>query len=181
MQVHFAEQNFFFVVGSLGDYAAEGVAEERTSPKFQAFAGSGIAANIPGLEAHAVNYPDIYAIGNRVRALNGAPGIVLSLAKVGLLVRMPPDGGWVKKDARPLQRREPRAFRIPLIPAHERAKFSGGGIESLKAKIAGGEIKFFLVERIVGDVHLAVDATERAIRVEDGGSVVIEARGALLE
>jgi hypothetical protein len=54
-------------------------------------------------------------------------------------------------------------------------------VPSLKAEIAGREIKFLVVERIVGDVHLAVDAAERAIRVEDCGCVVIETGGTLLE
>src|SRR5208337_1799982 len=66
-------------------------------------------------------------------------------------------------------------------PAYERAEFSGGGVKGLEAKIAGSEIKLFVIERVVGNVHLAVDAAERAIRVEDRGRVVVEARSALLE
>ena len=48
-------------------------------------------------------------------------------------------------------------------------------------EIAGREIKFFVVARIVGDVHLAVAADDFAGLVDDGGGVVIDAGGAALE
>src|SRR3984885_10666113 len=42
-------------------------------------------------------------------------------------------------------------------------------------EIAGREVKFFVVARVVGDVHLAVAADDFAGLVDDGGSVVINA------
>ena len=116
-----------------------------------------------------------------MRPLDGAPGVVLRLAEFGLLRGMPSDGRWVKKNACSLQCREARAFGIPLIPADERADFSGEGVEGLEAEIAGSEIKFFVVERIVGNVHLAVDSAQHAVRIEDRSRVVIEAGRALFK
>src|SRR3984893_19310189 len=48
-------------------------------------------------------------------------------------------------------------------------------------EIAGGEIEFFVVARIVGDVHLAVAADDFPGLVDDGDGVVIDARGAALK
>ena len=42
-------------------------------------------------------------------------------------------------------------------------------------KVAGREIKLFVIERIVGDVHFAVEATQRSVVVEDSRRVVIDA------
>src|ERR1019366_6720132 len=161
MQVYFAEQNFFLIVRSFGEHAPEGIAEERPSPEFEAFAGRGIAANVASLKAGAIHHADINAIGDGVCPLDGAPGVMLRFAELGLLLGM------------------------PLIPADQRAEFSGGSVEGFEAKIAGSEIIFFVVERIVGNVHLAVDADESAARIAAGikerDRVVIEPRRALLE
>src|SRR5271168_4065073 len=48
-------------------------------------------------------------------------------------------------------------------------------------EIAGREVKFFVVARVVGDVHLAVAADDFAGLVDDGGGVVINAGRAPLE
>ena len=54
-----------------------------------------------------------------------------------------------------------------------------------ETEIARSEVELLVVERIVGDVHLAVDAGDvigRGTRVvEHGGGVVVEAGGAALE
>src|ERR1039458_3963444 len=143
MQVYFAEQNFFLIVRSFGQHAPEGIAEERPSPEFEAFAGRGIAANVASLEADAIHHANINAVCDGVRPLDGAPGVVLRLAEFRLLRGMPSDGRGVKQNAGSLECGKARAFRIPLIPADERAEFSGGGVESLEAEIARSEIKLF--------------------------------------
>ena len=56
-----------------------------------------------------------------------------------------------------------------------------GCLGGFEAEVAGGEVELFVVERVVGDVHLAVDAAERTIGVEDGGGVVVDAQSALFE
>src|SRR5580704_9612511 len=48
-------------------------------------------------------------------------------------------------------------------------------------EIAGREVKFFVVARVVGDVHLAVAVDDFARLVDDGGGVVINAGRAPLE
>ncbi len=48
-------------------------------------------------------------------------------------------------------------------------------------EIAGGEVEFFVVAGIVGDMHLAVAADDLPGLIDDRGSVVIDARRATLE
>ena len=94
---------------------------------------------------------------------------------------MPADGRGIEQNVRAAQAGEARAFRIPLVPADQHADAAVARVEIGKAQIAGREIKLFVVERIVGDVHLAIDAQQRAVGVEDRGGVVVQAGGAALE
>ncbi len=157
------------------DYAL-GIAEERSAPEFKtvaAFGGSFVADAIDG--------SDINSIGDGVAALDGAPGIALSLAVGGLFGRVPADGGGVEKNYGAVQGGEAGALWIPLIPADQSCDAAGFGIERTKTEVAGSEIKFFVVGGIVGDVHFAVDAGDFAVSVDDGGGVVIDAGGATFE
>ena len=70
---------------------------------------------------------------------------------------------------------------IPLVPADQHADAAVARVEIGEAQIARREIELLVVERIVGDVHLAVDAQQRAVGVEHGGRVVIQPGGAALE
>src|SRR5262249_38813184 len=94
---------------------------------------------------------------------------------------MPSNRRRIKKNARSLQRREPRALGMPLVPAHERTNSASRGIEGLESEIAGSEIKLFVVKRIVGNMHLPIDAALDTIGVEEDGSVVVKAGRAFLE
>ncbi len=114
-------------------------------------------------------------------ALDELPGVVLLRAVTGLLAGVPADRGGIKQDLRAPQRRQPRRFRIPLVPANEHADLSEPGLPGAKTKIARREIEFFAVERVVRDVHLAIEAQQRTVRVDDGRGVVIKARGAFFE
>ena len=114
-------------------------------------------------------------------ALDGAPGVVLGRAELGLLGRVPADGGGVEQHAGALERGEPGRLRIPLVPAHQRAHPAEPGRHGLEAKVARSEIELLVEQRVVGDVHLAVDARQRPVRLEDHQGVVVEARGPALE
>ena len=50
-----------------------------------------------------------------------------------------------------------------------------------ETQVARRKVKFLVIERIVRDVHLAVDAQQLAVGVDDGGGVVINAGGALFK
>ena len=130
---------------------------------------------------HAVHRGHIDAVGDGMRALDGPPCVVLRGAKLVFLRRVPADGRGIKQHLRALQRREPRAFGIPLIPADQRAHAAKRRVHGLKAKIARRKVILLVIERIVGDVHLAVDAGDVAIGIQRDRGVVIKPRRAPLK
>src|SRR5579884_1367019 len=136
--------------------SSERIAEKGASPEFEAGAGSGFAANVAVLVTHTIHHRDIDAVRNRVRALNRAPGIVLGVAELGFLCRVPADRSGIKENLRALQGGEARSLRIPLVPANQRTDFSRLRVERAEAEIAGGEVKLFVIKRVVRNVHFAV-------------------------
>src|SRR5581483_6715827 len=98
LQVDFAHQNFFSVMGTLGEHSPERIAEKRSAPEFESLAGRGLAADVAGFETDAVDDRDVNSVGDGVGSLNGAPGIVLRYAELSLLGRMPSDCGGIKKN-----------------------------------------------------------------------------------
>src|SRR5690348_15215529 len=96
-QVHFTDQNVFVVVWRLRQHLAEGVAEKRTAPEFQASTGRTLAANVAGFVTHTVDYSDVNTISNGMRALDGAPGIVLCVPVLRLFRRVPADRSRIEQ------------------------------------------------------------------------------------
>ena len=80
-----------------------------------------VAANVAGLVADAIDRADVDSVGDGVRALDGEPGVVLRRAPLFFLRRMPADGGGIEEHVRTLQGGQPRALRIPLVPADQRS------------------------------------------------------------
>ena len=124
----------------------------------QAGARCGVAVDVTVLVADAIHHSDINAVGDGMPALHGAPGIVLRRAELLLLRRMPADRGRIKQYLCALERRQSRALGIPLVPADQRADPACLRVEGAEAEIARGEVELLVIKRIVGDMHLAVDA-----------------------
>src|SRR5579872_3929580 len=173
-QVALRQQDFLLVVGGFGQDASKGVAQEGASPKLQALARRAAAPDIAPLMSHPVDDAHKNAVGNGVRTLDGAPGIVLRGPELLFLLRMPADGGGIKQDIRPLERREAGPFRIPLVPANQRSEPSMTGVECLESQVAGREVIFLVIQGVVGDMHLAIEALEASVGVEDGGGIVVK-------
>src|SRR5207237_8906295 len=93
----------------------------------------------------------------------------------------PADGGRVDEELRARKRRQARGFGKPLIPADERAHLAVARLVRVEAEVARREVEFFVVERIVRNVHLAILARDAPVRVYDDGRVVIETGRALLK
>src|SRR5438093_3717148 len=138
-QITFPKQNLFFVVRRLCDYPPERITNERPTPKLKPYARRRVPTNVSGLMSHSIHNRDIHAVSNRMCALNGAPGIILRLAKLRFLRRMPADCRGIKQHVRSLQCRKPRAFRIPLIPANQRAYPSGSRIKRAEPTVTRRE------------------------------------------
>src|SRR5258708_26598163 len=94
---------------------------------------------------------------------------------------MPADAGGIKNDLRAVEGGNPRSLGIPLVPTNLHADASIARIEIRKAQVAGREIKFFVIERIIGNMHLAVFAEESSAGVEHRAGIVITARDAPLD
>ena len=129
----------------------------------------------------AIHGSHVNAVGDGVGALDGPPRVVLRGAKLVLLRRVPADRRGIEQHLGALQSRQPRALGIPLVPADQRAHAANGGIHGLKAQIARREVILLVIKRIVGDVHLAVDAGDLAIGVQRDRGVVVKPRRAALE
>src|ERR1700730_4547252 len=94
---------------------------------------------------------------------------------------MPADCRWIKKNVRAAQARQPRSLRMPLVPAHQHADAGESRIEIRKSQVSWRKIKFFVIERIVRNVHLAIFAGERSVGVNRSGCIMINSGSTPLE
>lgn len=60
---------------------------------------------------------------------------------------------------------------------HQRAHPAKAGVDGAKTQIAGGEIVLLEIQRVVGDVHLAIHAGQLALGIQGDGGVVIKPGG----
>ena len=79
LEIDLGDQHSFFVVRGLGDDLPERIGDERSAPELQAFAGASLPRMSPLSKPDAV-HGDIDAVGDGVRALDRAPGVVLGRA-----------------------------------------------------------------------------------------------------
>src|SRR5260370_12787456 len=119
-------------------------------------------------ESRGIDGGRVDAVCNGVAALNRLPGVELRRAESRFFMRMPADAGGIENHVCAAESREARAFGIPLIPANLHANARVPGVEIRKAEIARREVKFFVVQRIVGNVHLAVFAEKRSVSIQHG-------------
>ena len=116
-KVNWHNQNLFLVRRGFGKDFAGSSGDKTLSPKFNAVATNAVE----DFMADAIGHGNKAAVGDGVRALDSLPGVMLPFAEFFLFAGMPADGGRVKKDFRALQRRQPRGFWIPLVPANQHA------------------------------------------------------------
>src|SRR5512143_8686 len=90
---------------------------------------------------------------------------------------MPSNRGRVEDYAGASERGQPRAFRIPLVPADQSTDLSNRRIEGAEAQIPWCEVVLLKVGRIIRDVHFAIDSRHSAFAVYDYCAVVIEPGG----
>ena len=130
---------------------------------------------------HAIHCRDVHPVRNRVSALHGAPRVTLGMRRILLSRWDASRSPWDRTKCKRLEAasRAPSGYHwsqqisVAILPTLR--------IERSKTKIPRREIKFFVVSRIVGNMHLAVEAGDLAIRIDDGGGIVVNARSAALE
>src|SRR5690606_26181888 len=118
------------------------------------------------LRADAVHGDDITPVGHGVASLDDFPGAVLVRAILLLLAWMPANRRRIEKDFRSLHRGKPRPLRVPLVPAHENADSPELRVPRLEPGVTRREVELLVVKRIVGNVHLAINAQHLAVRID---------------
>ena len=101
---------------------------------------------------------------------------------------MPADRRRVEQHLRAHQARDARRLRIPLVPADQHADRRVARLPHAEAArlaclfavvvemaVAGREVVLLVEQRIVRDVHLAVDAEEAPVGVDDRRRVAVDA------
>ena len=172
--------------------AAERIGDERVAEELDA-----VRARLV-LVADAIRRRDEHAVGDRVRALHRAPRVHLRAAELRFLARMPADRRRIEQDVGAEQRRDARRLGIPLIPADQHAdvrearfpdaesarllRDATDAVDAIvRRRVARREVVLLVEERIVGNVHLAIHAEQRPVRVDDRRGVAIDAARLPLE
>ena len=170
VEVELLHVECFFFMGGLIEDAAECIGNETATPELHAAFQSG-----------AVDADDGNPIGNGMAALDGLPGFILLAVVLFALAYVPAYGGGEEKQLGTHEAGDAGGFGIPLVPADEYAEGSITCLEDFVSEVAGGEIEFLVVARVVGDMHFAVFAKIGAIGIDDGGGIVVEAFGSFLK
>ena len=113
--------------------------------------------------------------------LHCRPCLALTCLLFGRVAALITDGGGIDEEFGAAKCHEARAFGVPLIPTYLHAETTYAGVDGFETEVAGGEVEFLVVGGVVGNVHLAIFAGDRAVAFKDHGSVVVEARCAALE
>ena len=129
-----------------------------------------------GLKATTVDTDHRDAVGHRVAALDGHPGVTLAQAFVVAIARIPAYGGGIDEQVRTGQGHEARGFGIPLVPTDQHPELAHRGGDGGEAQVARREIELFVKAGIVRNVHLAVQARDAAVAFQHHRRVVAQAR-----
>ena len=175
LEIYQDDEDFVAVGTGFGQDLAGSASDEALAPKLDSSSAGRF------LDADAVGYADVTAIRDGVRALDCFPRVVLRFAVFGFFFGMPADCSWIKEHLRALERSQPSAFGVPLVPTNQHANFAITCLPCPKTEIARREVELLIIERIVRDMHFAVNAQQRTVRVDHGGRIVVNAGRALLE
>src|SRR3990172_7767462 len=163
-------QTFITFAAGAGDDFAERSGDKRVTPELK----------LP-FAPDAVHRRDIDPVGDRMGALDQLPGLALVFRHLARLVEDPADGGRIEKYLRARQGRQSSGLGKPLVPANQPRDFCVPRLKSREAQVAGGEIEFFVVERVVRDMHLAILAGDGAVGVDYHRGVVVDPGRAFFE
>ena len=114
-------------------------------------------------------------------ALNRLPGLLLGGSELPFLRRVPPDGRGIEKDLGPAQGDQSGSLRIPLIPANQHTDAPVAGVKGGVTPVPRGKVEFLVIERVVGDVHLAIASQQGAVGIQDHRRIVVDTGRSSLE
>ena len=170
VKVEFFDMERLVEVWGLVEHTAKSVGDEAAAPELHA-----------ALAACAVDADNGDAVGHGMAALDGLPGLILFAVVLLGLAHVPADGRGEEEELRAHEAGDAGCFGVPLVPADKHAEGGKTGLKDAIAKVARGEVEFFVVARVVGDVHLAVFAQVGAVGINNRGGVVVEPFGTFLK
>ena len=132
-------------------------------------------------EAHTVNCHHWQTVSHSVASHHGGPRLTLALLLLLCIVGGVADGGRVDEDVGSLECHQAGCLWVPLVPADQYAELAHGCLYRMETEVARGEVEFFVIGWVVGDVHLAILAGDGAVLLQDYSRVVVETRGTALE
>ena len=150
--------------------------DKRRAPELDA--GSAARRNFM---ADSVYGSNIDAIGNGVTALHCAPCLTLGIPVLLFFMGMPSYCSGIEKNGCTLHCCQSCSFGIPLVPANQRPDVSRRCRERSESEIPRREVEFFIIRRVVGDMHFPVHACDTSVRVDDNQAVVVHPGRAALE
>jgi hypothetical protein len=68
-----------------------------------------------------------------------------------------------------------------LVPANQNADAAEAGVPSPESSVSRGEVELLVEQRIIRDMHLAVDSQQGSIGIDDHGGVVVKAFSTFFE
>src|SRR4030095_10293055 len=136
-------------------------AYEALAPKFNAIFARG------RLVTDAVRHGHVAPISDCMTTLNRLPRGMLRLSKFLFLARMPADCRWIKNNFCATQCGQSRRLRIPLVPANADTYLATRCGPRQKSEIARREVKLFVIQRIIGNMHFAIFTEQFSIRIDD--------------
>ena len=170
VQIAVDQQSFLGVICGCFQQDTVRIADERVSPEFDIV-----------FHSYSIGRDNEDPVGDCVGTHHGLPGVQLAGSKRFLFFRLPSDRGGINQDLCSRQRRQPRGFGEPLIPTDADANLAQRSWNRLKAFVTGREVKFFVEEGVIRDVHLSVDAREAAVGIKHDRRVMKQARRTSLE
>lgn len=123
--------------------------------------------------SHTVSSNQRQTIGNSMAALYSCPSISLALFFIGRITALPPYSRWINQNFGTVQCHQASSFGKPLVPANKNAQTAHRRIDWFKAQIARSKIKFFIICRIVWNMHLTVFPGNTPVGIKNYSRIMI--------
>src|SRR5688572_16444637 len=163
-----------FLLGRHFHNVSSRIAHETRAPEFN-------APRVLTFVSHSVYGCNKNAVGDGVASLNCLPGRELRVSVLLFLGGVPADGSRIKEYLSAGEGGQARGLRIPLVPADQNSDSPVASVPGPESEVSRREVEFFVVERIVRDVHLAVFPEIGSVGVQNGRGIMIDAGRSPLE
>ena len=114
------------------------------------------------------------SVSHRMTPLHRCPRLALALLFLLRVAALITDGSRVDEQFGTCESHQSCSLRIPLIPAHLHAQSADARVDRLETQVARSEVELLVVGWVVGDVHLAVLACNRAVLIQHHCRIVVE-------